>query len=316
MRTVLFPAPNKAYCCASTQVGNQCKRKPRFLAIDDLRLCRYHITHYDKPVPNAINAYLSKPIEPDDDTDIIRDKINHTVERLSKNFLRPSVNDDDFLTMSPLSDFPEDEYMISYADEDNKVWTFVIVSIKSLIDNMKAINPYTQQPIPSRVIKDILSLDEISKHAPALLHKPAPIPIEAPKPTLHSICVDLCRTIDNLDHFTDIDWFISLDIIHLAKFYKELRDIWEYRANLTDDMKRAHVIDGKLFANPELASNNISNLTKTSLSMTIFNECKRLCTEGRTRHENSLGALWILTALTLVNKNARNAMPWLYESAI
>ena len=42
----------------------------------------------------------------------------------------------------------------------------------------------------------------------------------------------------------------------------------------------------------------------------------KLVTKGITDEYRSLGAFYVLTALTLSSSEAANAMPWLYQSAI
>jgi hypothetical protein len=37
---------------------------------------------------------------------------------------------------------------------------------------------------------------------------------------------------------------------------------------------------------------------------------------GVTREDQCLGAFYVLATLTIVNQNARNALPWLYEAVL
>jgi hypothetical protein len=252
------------------------------------------------------------------DTDtppVICNKIDRLIKMLSKAHLRAaSVNDDDFLTMSPLTDFDKTDVIISYADDDNKVWSFVLDSISTLIEGNATTNPYNRKPLPSRFIRDIGLIRELTEYH-AVLSNNAPAPSTEPiKRTVLQECIDLFCIIDSLDHMTKIDWFMSLDNANLLKFYKELRDIWDYRANLTPEMKLRHTKDGLLFARPDLSYEAVVAASSRDLALRIIGECRRLVTEGRHRSDNSLGALWILTALTIVNDDARLCMPWLYAS--
>jgi hypothetical protein len=43
---------------------------------------------------------------------------------------------------------------------------------------------------------------------------------------------------------------------------------------------------------------------------------ERLIRSGVTEDDRKLGAIYVLSALTLVSSGARNAMPWLYQSVV
>ena len=43
---------------------------------------------------------------------------------------------------------------------------------------------------------------------------------------------------DNLDHYTDVRWFLNLSVKKLIKFYKLAEDIWNYRAQLNSEDKK------------------------------------------------------------------------------
>ena len=57
------------------------------------------------------------------------------------------------------------------------------------------------------------------------------------------------------------------------------------------------------------------NDSLNKLSNIILDECERLITEGKTVSDKTTGALWVLSALTIVSKKARDALPWLFQAA-
>ena len=52
-------------------------------------------------------------------------------------------------------------------------------------------------------------------------------------------CIDIFQKFDELGHYTQYSWFYELDKRKLLKFINELRDVWEYRLNLTTEIKKA-----------------------------------------------------------------------------
>ena len=49
--------------------------------------------------------------------------------------------------------------------------------------------------------------------------------------------LDLFQHINSLGNYSDPNWFLSLSRTQLIRFYRELYDIWSYRANLSDETK-------------------------------------------------------------------------------
>ena len=50
--------------------------------------------------------------------------------------------------------------------------------------------------------------------------------------------IQIFQKIDELNYNTNIDWFNKLSMYQLKILYRELEDIWNYRAQLTDDTKK------------------------------------------------------------------------------
>ena len=90
-------------------------------------------------------------------------------------------------------------------------------------------------------------------------------------------------------------------------------DLWDYRISLTYEDKCNYVQSGKLF------TDNISLINKCTdkikLSNILLTNFDKLVNEGKTKSDQTTGALWILSGLTLVSLNARDALPWLFQSA-
>ena len=95
---------------------------------------------------------------------------------------------------------------------------------------------------------------------------------------------------------------------------RELIDIWTYRAELSVETKRAICPPtGYPFINLSInyivTEENLENVKKN-----ILDCLEKMVNTGIDRDSKSLGAYYILGALTLVNSNAASAIPWLYQS--
>ena len=125
--------------------------------------------------------------------------------------------------------------------------------------------------------------------------------------------LELFQIIDSYGNYTDITWFRSLNKYQLIRFLTELLDIWQYRAQLDDNIKKEICYPN---GNPFrfITITNINNLNLFSLQKNTLFIIEELITKGINRDMCSLGINFVLCAFTLVNQDAANALPWLYES--
>ena len=113
---------------------------------------------------------------------------------------------------------------------------------------------------------------------------------------------------------TDSRWVMDLNRVRCIKYLRELEDVWNYRAQISNDTKRSIIPpNGKLFHNINL--HHIFN-TKTELFLknTILDLIEKITTVGENEQSRSLGGFYALGTITIVSVNAANALPWLYES--
>ena len=120
---------------------------------------------------------------------------------------------------------------------------------------------------------------------------------------------------DGLGFITDPSWFLTLNKQYLQRFLRELLDIWEYRAQISDIIKRK--------INPEhgnpFFSYNITYLQHKCfivLQKIVLDIIEIFITKGESSEYKALGIYYVLGALTIVSNNAASALPWLYESFI
>jgi hypothetical protein len=163
----------------------------------------------------------------------------------------------------------------------------------------------------------------LAAHAPALAaHAPA---LAAHAPAAHATAahaVDLDQTyarinslftsIDNLGNYTDAAWFLTLDRPRFLRFLVCLNDIWTYRANLSEQVRReiCPTYDPFHF----VVMTRLPNMATHEIRFECVRTMEIMVLHGTNHANRTLGANYVLCALTLVSRPAALALPWLYES--
>lgn len=231
------------------------------------------------------------------------------------------TNNTDFITMDEINDIKLEQFF-SYRDEDGFIYGFEISSIYNLI--VKNIvskqnygnNPYNRNKIPEKTFIDLKKIISLSK----ILKKDINLEIEndivniSDEKNIELRTLTLFQNIDSLGNYSNPQWFLSLNRIQLIKFIRELIDIWNYRAQLTLEIKRNICPPfGDPFRNLSISqimmNENLNNSRKS-----IIEILEKLVNSGIDRDSKSLGAYYVLGSLTLVNENAAISLPWLFQS--
>jgi hypothetical protein len=129
------------------------------------------------------------------------------------------------------------------------------------------------------------------------------------KPTEHRIR-ELFMEIDQLGNYTQETWFSNLSERTLVHFYRYLYDIWRHRGNLSEEVRTRICSLQDPFRNIET---HITNINIDVLRKVCLNVMEHMVYTGIDVEYQKLGALHVLSAMTLVSIPARNAMYWLYE---
>lgn len=225
------------------------------------------------------------------------------------------VNETDFLSMENLKDIPYNQFY-SYRSEDNYIYGFDVISLYNLISRpgIASLNPYTRSEFPKFVVIELKRLLKLS----SILNIPIEIEIEKDEhisieKQIELRSITLFQKMDELGNYTNSDWFNKLTVLQLVKFIRELRDIWEYRAQLPYSTKReiCHP-HGDPFLGININNFYVSNFN--SLKQISINIMEKFVYSGINRDSQYLGCSYVLSALTLVSNEAAEAMPWLYQS--
>lgn len=219
------------------------------------------------------------------------------------------INDSDFFTLDDVSDIKYNDFY-SYKDETNYVYGFNIISIYNLLKKNKLENPYTLKEINMEIIYDIKNFIKLSK----LLNIPMDIELnELQNINYEKRLLNIFQEIDLLGNYTNPDWFKELTLRKKIYFLRELYDIWTYRANLSFYTKLEIYPSGDPFLNLNL-NNFYNNIPIDNFNNICLNIIENFVLYGINRTSKSLGALYVLSALTIVSPSAANALPWLHQS--
>jgi hypothetical protein len=120
--------------------------------------------------------------------------------------------------------------------------------------------------------------------------------------------------IDQLGNYTHHNWFSVLNREYLIRMYRYLDDIWRHRANLSQTVKSAICPFFNPFTNVFVEPIHHSNISEDQIRFLCLTVMENIVYSGIDEDHRKLGAMHVLSALTLVSHPARRAIPWLYES--
>ena len=231
------------------------------------------------------------------------------------------TNTDDFITMEPVEEINFHQFL-SYKDTDGFIYGFDIISLHNLFLKSKNIesvrNPYNRNLIPEAVVKTIKSVVRLSRilKIKINLHYEDDTQNLSMEKVLELRALQLFQHIDVLGNYSNSQWFLSLNRNQIVTFVKELNDIWNYRAQLSNEVKRNICPpNGDPFRNLSIhylhTEAQLFNVKKLVLEI-----MEKFVNSGINNEFKSLGAYYILGALTLVNNEAATSLPWLFQSFV
>ena len=223
-------------------------------------------------------------------------------------------NLEDFLTTETMDEI-DYYFFVSYKDSDGFIYGFNIISLFNLIKKKDLKNPYTRNIFSPELILMVEQRIHYNKLLKKTYHE---INDSCRKMTIDDKINELFQKIDSFGNYSQSEWLTSLNTFYLRKFIIELFDIWNYRAQILNETK---IIICPPFGTPfrEIPMHIISSTIYIDI-VTIKKYCytiiNTLITSAENVHNQNLGAIYVLTALTLVSSEAANALPWLFQSVI
>jgi SAP domain len=260
--------------------------------------------------------------------------------------VKKCVNDTDFITLDPLNEIPFFDFY-SYQDSAGFIYGFSVSSLISLLAQKGTIiNPYNREKIDMKNMKQVISLHRIKKLLFSTFQREhSNLPIENTVQTTNLLLQrmssnvntlnreliermreiqqkplvirvqELFMEIDQLGNYTQAAWFDNLSTGDYLRFYRYLSDIWNYRGQLSNEMKRNICSLTDPFRNNYLLR-NATMLEHEQMKKICLNVMEHMIYTGIDIEYRKLGALHALSVLTIVSLPARQNMMWLYESLV
>ncbi len=244
-------------------------------------------------------------------------------------------NDIDFCTLDNLNNIPYNQF-ISFKDDNDHIYGYDILSLYNLFmkvtknnktrmpnelasvnsNLLNVQNPFTNIFFSYNVLKQLLEYIRLSNllkiHIDLNYDDLAHLSIN--KQTEMKI-LTLFQRIDSLGNYTNIKWFLELDKYGLIRFIRELVDIWNYRANLSQETKREIVPPrGNPFYDEHINVNNLPQYNFTQIRKYSITIIDLMINKGINENSCLLGSYYVLCALTMVSSDAAITLPWLYEA--
>jgi hypothetical protein len=243
-------------------------------------------------------------------------------------------NDVDFCTLDNLNNIPYNQF-ISFKDDNEHIYGFDVLSLynlfmkvtknnKTRITNelnssnnlLNVQNPFTNIYFSYNVLKQLLEYIRLSNllkiHIDLNYDDLAHLSINK---QAEMKILTLFQRIDSLGNYTNIKWFLELDKYGLIRFIRELVDIWNYRANLSQETRREIVPPrGNPFYDEHLNVNNLPQYNFTQIRKYSIAIIDLMINKGINENSCLLGSYYVLCALTMVSSDAANTLPWLYEA--
>ena len=227
---------------------------------------------------------------------------------------RKCTNEKDFLTFENVKDIPFEQFY-SYKDKDNFIYGFDICTLYNMLQNNDyKKNPYNRNDLPDKILKDIKRIVKMGRK----LNFKTNIKLQKSENALSSEkkmelrAIEIFQKMDNMGYITDASWITNLTRSRCIKYIRELQDVWDYRAQISNEIKHNICPNGSPFyaMHPAFAT------TKTELFLknTILTIINKLISSGINEESRSLGCMYVLGTMTIVSVPAANSLPWLYES--
>lgn len=231
------------------------------------------------------------------------------------------INDVDFCTLDNIKEI-NIYHFFSFKDNDNFIYGFDIQSIYNLYikntntNTNKLENPFNTKIIDNKTLTNLIEIIRLSD----ILNIKIDLNYDKidnfnEKKKMDFKILELFQKIDSLGNYTNVNWFNVLNKYTLIIFLKELIDIWNYRAMLTQEIKvKICPPLGNPFNNLTVNVRNMHSCNLNVIKKNILNVMDELVNKGINNEFKSLGASYILCSLTLVNNDAAEALPHLFWS--
>ena len=240
--------------------------------------------------------------------DYLRRKLRGLQGEIVDNY-KVCVNQEDVQSLDSFIDIPS-HLLFSFKETDGTQYGFDIRTIRSILTFDKE-NPYTRTALSKSVIERANEMLRILKVLNLSVENEKVEEVNQEFEIKRRV-VKVFHDMDQLDQYTDPDWFLDLNTVKLIKFYKEAEDVWNYRLNLTSQVKKAIVPpDGIAFRHTVKSVALIKD--KVQLQKICLDFMEKLIHSAESRPDRVNGCIYILLGLVIVSRRAALALPSYYS---
>ena len=244
------------------------------------------------------------------------------------------TNDTDFYTLEPFTNIHIKDFF-SFEDKDGFIFGFDFNSIYSLIKrNKKAKNPYNRNEIPKDIIRNIKRIRKLNhvyypknNDTENVITSNTMNINETPQAltTLEQIrnnktfeerVSNLFYEIDQVGNYTSPEWLLNLGRDKLVLFMRFMYQLWNYRVGISIETKQNICPHFNPFTYQGITTNFTNTMTLEIAQNMAITICENTFHTAINIEYKKLSAIYTLTALTTVCKDARQNIPWLYESTL
>jgi hypothetical protein len=216
-------------------------------------------------------------------------------------------NESDLYTFECITKIP-DRYFVCYHDRENhKVWGFDIRTLFMCLRHSLN-NPYTTIPFEKKWLDKVYRRINTIKNDPEFYLEQFSFEND-PERKLKQRYIDSFVRINLLGNYVMFEWMYNMDKYTLMKLYYETKDVFMYRAMLTNDHLFA------IFGQLDPFHHNIYIYEKFQILTIMIDIIDMILDRSQTQNDREHGILLFLTALTIVSNEASESLYYLAQNA-
>jgi hypothetical protein len=256
------------------------------------------------------NIYIEKIV-------FLQGKIRNYIEEKKTRLNGPALrnrqlcnNPTDFYSFDPLEEI-DAKYFFSFKDSDGFIYGFHIESFITLISNeTEPSNPYNRIKIDKIYRDNAIKLwQELNNKKEESHYTNNNNNTKDLKKNVRNKCLTLLQKIDIFGYQTKMDWIMELPLSGTRKLFKSIKNYWDFKAGLTEEVKARIYPDGNPFHS--VNTRRISNINKYIVLEVVLELMNLIVSNGVTDDDKNQGCILLLFAINEVNRECGRCNPWL-----
>ena len=218
-------------------------------------------------------------------------------------------NSTDFYSFDNIAEI-NNKYFFSYKDNDGFIYGFHIESFINLISNeTEPKNPYNRvcinKNIKDQAIKIWADLTKKKERSNYVTNNNA----KDLKNKVKNKCLLVFQKMDLFGYQTKIDWILNLPLNRVRQLFKSIKNYWEYKAGLSDEVKTRIYPHGNPFI--QINISRINNINRYIAIDTVLDLMDLFVSNGITNDDINQGCILLLFSINDVNRECGQCNPWL-----